>query len=509
VARSQCKARLIFFSIDANSLILTHVNHVNIHHIFVKGMQKMSKALFWFRQDLRLMDNPGLASACQTHDQILLIYILDPQLKHTAQAWWLHHSLSKLMAHLKQHQQELILLEGEPALLLQTLIENHQIEAVYWNRLYEPQLIARDQLIKKNLKQQGITVQSFNASLLHEPWTINNKQGNNFKVFTPYWKHCRQQIVTRMSSMISKWPQAISLTSKTLADWALLPSKPNWASQFESYWTPGEAAAHDKLNHFIDHKIGNYQEQRNFPSIDASSRLSPHLHFGEISPCHIYQRTLEYQMQHPETLASSEHFLSELGWREFSYYLLFHFPKLPFENFKSMFDAFPWHENQAALKKWQQGQTGYPIVDAGMRELWLTGGMHNRVRMIVASFLIKNLFIHWQEGAKWFDATLMDADMASNYASWQWVAGSGADAAPYFRIFNPILQGEKFDPDGSYVKKWVPELTTVSTKWIHQPWAAPPGGLSIRLGIDYPLPIVDHQITRHQALEYYQSIKHL
>ncbi|NDH08839.1 MAG: deoxyribodipyrimidine photo-lyase [Gammaproteobacteria bacterium] len=469
----------------------------------------MSKALFWFRQDLRLIDNPGLASACQSHDEILLIYILDPKVKNTAQAWWLHFSLCNLIADLNTHHQQLILLEGEPEHLIQTLIEHHQIDAVYWNRLYEPQWIERDQGIKTSLKSQGIKVQSYNASLLHEPWTIKNKQGDYFKVFTPYWKHCLNQLQPSTPSMISNWPKLIYSTSNTLEDWALLPSKPNWAIDFGNYWTPGETGAHAKLKDFIEHKIANYKEKRNFPSIEACSGLSPHLHFGEIGPWQIYRCTLAYQMQHPETLEHSQHFLSELGWREFSYYLLYHFPSLPFQNFKSVFDAFPWHENTPALKKWQLGQTGYPIVDAGMRELWLSGSMHNRVRMIVASFLIKNLFIDWREGAQWFDHTLLDADMASNYASWQWVAGSGADAAPYFRIFNPILQGEKFDPDGSYVKKWVPELKEVSTKWIHQPWEAPLGALSIRLGVDYPFPMVKHQETRNQALEYYKTIKHL
>lgn len=482
---------------------------VTCNIIFVKGITEMSKALFWFRQDLRLNDNPGLSEACHNHDEILLIYILDPKLKNTAQAWWLHFSLLSLQADLGKHGQQLILLEGAPISIIQDIIQKHQINAVYWNRLYEPESIQRDQRIKTTLKDQGIHVQSFNASLLNEPWMIKNQQGSYFKVFTPYWKHCLKQLISVEPKVTKRWPKSISSHSYKLEDWQLLPTKPNWANLFGNYWTPGETGAHAKLNNFITNKIASYQDKRNFPSIDATSNLSPHLHFGEIGPWQIYREALKYQMLHPETLEQSNHFLSELGWREFSYYLLFHFPKLNSQNFKSDFDAFPWHQDVSAFEKWKKGQTGYPIVDAGMRELWQTGGMHNRVRMIVASFLIKNLFIDWREGAKWFDYTLLDADMASNYASWQWVAGSGADAAPYFRIFNPVLQGEKFDADGSYVKKWVAELKQVNSKWIHQPWTAPLGALPIRLGLDYPLPIVNHQETRHKALEYYQSLKNL
>jgi deoxyribodipyrimidine photo-lyase len=467
----------------------------------------MSKAIFWFRQDLRLIDNPGLTEVCKHHEELMLIYILDPKIKHSAQAWWLHHSLSQLINHLKQHHQTLILLEGDPKTRLEDLIQAHQIKAIYWNRCYDPASIERDQVIKTAFKQQGIKVQSFNASLLNEPWTIKNQQGDFFKVFTPYWKHCLKQLIPTAPECINQWPKAWLDSSVQLNDWHLLPTKPNWAKDFANYWTPGEQGAQEKLSIFIKKKIAFYKDKRNFPSIVATSMLSPHLHFGEISPWQIYRETLNYQMQHPENQAHSEHFLSELGWREFSYYLLYHFPQLITKNFKANFDAFPWHQDEAAFKKWQLGQTGYPIVDAGMRELWQTGGMHNRVRMIVASFLIKNLFIDWREGAKWFDYTLLDADTASNYASWQWVAGSGADAAPYFRIFNPILQGEKFDPEGLYVKKWVPELQAVNTKWIHQPWKAPQGSLPIRLGIDYPLPMVDHQQTRNKALEYYQNLK--
>lgn len=467
----------------------------------------MSKALFWFRQDLRLIDNPGLTEACHHHDEILLIYILDPKLKNTAQAWWLHASLLSLMSDLGKHGLKLTLLEGKPQTLIENLIQTHHIEAVYWNRLYDPESIHRDQAIKTSLKEQAINVQSFNSSLLNEPWTIKNQQGDYFKVFTPYWKHCLKQFKQIAACMINKWPKSISSNTKTLEEWALLPTKPNWASQFNTYWAPGETGGHQKLNAFIATKIEHYKENRNFPSIDATSMLSPHLHFGEIGPWQIYRQTIMYQMQHPETLEQSDHFLSELGWREFSYYLLYHFPKLSSQNFKSVFDAFPWQQDLGAFQKWKKGETGYPIVDAGMRELWLTGGMHNRVRMIVASFLIKNLFIDWREGAKWFDDCLLDADIASNYASWQWVAGSGADAAPYFRIFNPILQGEKFDPDGEYVKKWVPELKHVHAKWIHQPWVAPLGALPIQLGLDYPLPMVNHQETRNKALEYYQGLK--
>jgi deoxyribodipyrimidine photo-lyase len=469
----------------------------------------MSKALFWFRKDLRLEDNPGLTFACQNHEEVLFIYIQDEplqELKTKAQSWWLHHSLTALDQSLQTQHLKLVLKHGEPLAILTELIKQHNIEAVYWNRCYEPHIINRDQHIKSIFKEQGLKVKSFNASLLLEPWEIKNQQGLPFKVFTPYWKRCVKQIQMRPPETIIHWPKNIESPSENINDWQLLPTTPNWADLFPSYWSPGEKGAQEKLQKFLIQGAHQYKDGRDQPALKATSNLSPYLHFGEIGPWQIFRAISEYGLHHPEHEKHVIHFLSELGWREFSYYLLYHFPKLPTENFKSEFNTFPWHTDMNAFERWTKGQTGYPIVDAGMRELWRTGTMHNRVRMIVASFLIKDLFIDWRKGAAWFEKTLLDADLASNSASWQWVAGSGADAAPYFRIFNPVLQGEKFDPEGIYVRQWVPELKSVANKWIHHPWDA--SELGITLGLHYPHPMVDHSKARDQALQYYQQLKH-
>jgi deoxyribodipyrimidine photo-lyase len=315
------------------------------------------------------------------------------------------------------------------------------------------------------------------------------------------------QIQERPLIQVSKWPSKQPIRSESLADWNLLPHHPDWAKEFSQYWQPGERPALVKLEHFIVGQLQQYQELRNNPAVLGTSRLSPHLHFGEISPQQIWN-ALQQAMHNPHNnLLAIQTYLSELGWREFSYHLLYHYPQLIDTNFKGQFDRFPWQEDEANLRLWQQGLTGYPVVDAGMRELWRTGYMHNRVRMIVASFLTKDLMIDWRKGAAWFWDTLLDADLANNSASWQWVAGSGADAAPYYRIFNPILQGEKFDPQGEYVKKWIPELAAVAKQWIHRPWLAPKDSLPLVLGVDYPFPIVDHATARQIALANYQMLK--
>jgi deoxyribodipyrimidine photo-lyase len=460
----------------------------------------MSKGIFWFRKDLRISDNPGLYHACQIHNEIICIYIFDQplaKLRDTAQSWWLYHSLKSL----KKTPIRLMIHVGDPQSIISELCQTHQINGVYWNRCYEPDNIQRDTLIKDDLKRRNIHVQSFNGSLLTEPWEVKNQQGSTFKVFTPYWKQCLKQIQMQTSLAIEQWPTFIEYPCLELDDLQLLPSSPNWAKAFPDYWQPGEKGAQIRLEQFIQHKIHQYKDARNEPAKAATSGLSPHLHFGEISPWKIFRTSSEFQLQHPDHEDQTKHFLSELGWREFSYYLLYHFPNLTTRNFRAEFDSFPWHKNKEAFQRWTQGLTGYPIVDAGMRELWQTGTMHNRVRMIVASFLVKDLLIDWREGARWFDKTLLDADMASNYASWQWVAGCGADAAPYFRIFNPVLQSEKFDKLGVYIKTWVPELKNIPSQWIHEPWKAP---VKIQ---DYPQPIVDHNQARQQAMQYYQSLK--
>ncbi len=324
-------------------------------------------------------------------------------------------------------------------------------------------------------------------------------------MFTPYWKTCRQALFAQPMQEISQKPTAVKVESDDINHWQLLP-RLNWASRFPEFWTPGEAGATQRLNEFITQHLQGYKINRNIPEKQATSRLSPHLHFGEISPWAIV-RAVEYAKLDPGCdLAGAEHFLSEVGWREFSYYLLYHVPSLPQKNFKSEFDTFPWHNDELLLQSWQKGMTGYPIIDAGMRELWATGYMHNRVRMIVASFLTKGLFIDWRLGADWFLDTLVDADLANNSASWQWVAGCGADAAPYFRILNPVLQSQKFDPNGTYIRRWVPELSALTTDALHAPWQSANTTL-IYSKTNYPKPIIDHSESRSKALAYYKELR--
>lgn len=468
----------------------------------------ISSAIVWFRQDLRLGDNPAFAEACRHHDKIIPLYILDEVATPLggAKRWWLHHSLASLDKGLQKLGLSLCLRQGKAFDVLKQVVDDYQIESIYWNRCYSPDSIERDAAIKKVFQAGGIRIVSTNGSLLHEPWQIKNKSGHFFKVFTPYWKTCLNQMNIPVFSTMPSRPNAVEAQSDSLASWNLLPTKPNWAEAFGDYWQPGEEGAYKKLANFVSVNLKGYSTSRDEPAKDTTSKLSPHLHFGEISPWQVWRAIESAKMDKNCDLKSAERFLSELGWREFSYYLLYHFPSLAKVNYKSQFDVFPWKNDVVSLKCWQQGMTGYPIVDAGMRELWHTGYMHNRVRMIVASFLTKDLFIDWRLGASWFLDTLVDADLASNSASWQWVAGCGADAAPYFRIFNPVLQGEKFDPNGDYVKQWVPELQSVPTPWIHKPWMAPQDKSGLCLGNDYPKPIVDHLESRKKALLYYKMI---
>jgi len=449
----------------------------------------MSTALFWFRTDLRLQDNPGLYEAMHNHDKVILLYIADDSIG-AAQKWWLYHSLQALQDALMAKGSHLVLSLNTPQIAIDKLIKTHQITDIYWNRQYSPDAIQRDTALKSLFKAQHLNVHTFNAYLLNEPWVIKNNADLPYKVFTPYWRKASCTLTIPDEKIIVQFKPNPHPDDFPLSTWQLLPEKPNWAVGFEPLWTPGELGAHDRLEHFIDEQLNDYVVNRDIPKHSGTSRLSPHLHFGEISPQQIW-RALRTATPQGLNIKSLERYQAELGWREFSYYLLYHFPSLPNKNFNPLFDNFPWHHDKTLLKAWQQGKTGYPIVDAGMRELWQTGYMHNRVRMIVASFLTKDLLIDWQEGARWFYDTLLDADLANNSASWQWVAGTGADAAPYFRIFNPTLQAQKFDPDGAYIKRWVPELSHLSAKDIHIPRSS----------------IVEHDQARHLALQYYQGLK--
>ena len=463
-------------------------------------------AIVWFRNDLRTIDNPALYEACNNHKTIIPIYINDPNaplLMGDAQTWWLHNSIKALDKSLSEQKLSLCLQTGDALAVINKLIDAHQVSHVYWNIVYEPKHMQRDTIIKAALEKDDIAVQTFNSSLLIDPASIKNKQGDFYKVFTPFWKASLLSIDVAPVSHVESWPQGKAVQSDALEDWSLLPKHPNWAKDFGDRWQPGEQGAHDKLERFINEALDNYKVGRDVPAIKSTSELSPHLHFGEISPQQIWRAIHDAKQHDRFSEKNIDTYLSEVGWREFSYYLLYHYPNLATKNIQAKFDGFPWENDNDAFKAWQKGKTGYPVVDAGMRELWTTGYMHNRVRMIVASFLIKDLFVDWRKGAAWFTHTLLDADLASNSASWQWVAGCGADAAPYFRIFNPILQGEKFDPDGLYVKQWIPELRGLSKKWIHKPWEAP---LLDDDALNYPKPIVDHFEARDQALAIYKRL---
>lgn len=472
-----------------------------------------SPAIVWFRQDLRLNDNPAFSAAAAGAAPVIALYILDTATRDGtmggASRWWLHHSLEKLGAALRQRYGiQLVLRRGDPAQILPALVRETDAGHVYWNRCYEPAAVARDTALKANLKQDGIVVETHNAALLFEPWTVQTQAGGWFKVFSPFWRACRAlpapPAPRRAPQSARPWSQ--QRDSEALETWSLLPSKPDWAGGLRESWTPGEAGAVARLKDFLDGALTGYAKGRDHPDQAATSKLSAHLHFGEISPRQVWHAVQMTQ----EAGGNAEKFLAELGWREFSSHLLYHFHDLPHRSFRADFEAFPWADDAGLLRAWQQGRTGYPIVDAGMRELWHTGWMHNRVRMIAASFLVKHLRQDWRQGAAWFWDTLVDADLANNAASWQWVAGSGADAAPYFRIFNPTLQGEKFDSHGAYVRRWVPELAALPDRYIHKPWAAPDKLLAqvgLRLGRDYPKPLVDHDGARKAALAAFASLR--
>lgn len=464
--------------------------------------------IVWFRQDLRLTDNPALVEAARSNS-ILAVYILDDinagQYKMGgASRIWLNHALKALNLALKGKLQ---FYKGDAKTILQQLCRENEIEEVHWNRCYEPWRIKRDKAIKQSLLEQEVTVKSHNASLLWEPWQTLKKDGTPYKVFTPFYRRgCLSATAPRVplaKPRSLKFSQNITAAC-TLEQLELLPHI-QWQKGIEESWEISEKGAENALVHFLEQGVFNYKEGRNFPAKANTSRLSPYLHFGQISPQQVWHQSLNREQN-----LNLDTFQSELGWREFCHSLLYHFPQLPAQNLQSKFDHFPWQWNGDKLTAWQKGQTGYPIVDAGMRELWQTGFMHNRVRMIVGSFLVKNLLLHWQQGEDWFWDCLVDADLASNSASWQWIAGCGADAAPYFRVFNPVTQGEKFDKEGEYTRQFVPELKGLPDKYLHKPWTAPTSVLDqakVVLGKTYPEPIVDLKESREQALSAFKLLK--
>jgi deoxyribodipyrimidine photo-lyase len=475
---------------------------------------RASANLVWFRDDLRIADNPALAAAVAADGPTVCVYVFEETKALRplggAARWWLHQSLTALGADIARLGGRLILRRGDPETLIPQLAAETGAKQVFWNRRYAPAEVAVDTAIKSSLKDAGVDAQSFKANLLFEPWEIQTGAGEPYKVFTPFWRACRQagepEDPIAAPSRIAAADGEIE--SDDLSDWALTPTRPNWAAEFSDSWTPGSDGARDRLDRFLDETISGYKDARDRPAGETTSRLSPHLRWGEISPSQVWAAA--HAASGGELSSDIEKFLAELGWREFAKSLLFYTDDLTEKNWKPEFDAFPWREDDDAFEAWSKGRTGYPMVDAGMRELWRTGWMHNRVRMVTASFLIKHLLIDWRAGERWFWDTLVDADAATNPTSWQWVAGCGADAAPFFRIFNPIKQSEKFDPDGDYVRAWVPELAALDAKHIHAPWQAPKEALAdagVRLGETYPEPIVEHAGARERALAAFKAFK--
>jgi deoxyribodipyrimidine photo-lyase len=479
--------------------------------------------IVWFRDDLRLSDHPALYAAAKTGAPVICLYVFDevsdalrpPQARPPggAAGWWLAQSLRALQESLEQIGSSLLLRKGPAADIIAELARETDAAAVFWNEIAQaPHQAVADQ-VAAALGEIGAIPQAFAGDLLANPAAIRTREGRGLRVFTPFW---RRVLTSGDPPKPLPAPKRLrhgpSLSGDTVERWRLEPAHPDWAAGLRESWKPGEISARARLGAFIENGVAGYAGERDRPDHDGTSKLSPHLRFGEISPRQVWHAARFAADQQPKLAGDIDKFLSELGWREFCRHLLFDVPDLAQRNLQPSFDAFPWRQDDKALRAWQRGQTGYPIVDAGMRELWHTGVMHNRVRMVAASFLVKHLLIDWREGERWFWDTLVDADPGSNPANWQWVAGCGADAAPYFRVFNPTLQGEKFDPDGDYVRRWVPELARLPSSLIHQPWRATPlelTGAAMEPGKTYPQPIIDHRIGRERALAAYGKVRNV
>ncbi|MCB9229620.1 MAG: deoxyribodipyrimidine photo-lyase [Deltaproteobacteria bacterium] len=480
-------------------------------------MGKKRTAILWIRNDFRIKDNFALSQAEQ-YDEVLPVFIWNdkdknPWKRGAASKWWLHHTILQFRESLKSYGSQLILLRGSPEEEILRVARLVQASDVLCNHTHHPHDLIADQTLQGLLEKEGICFQSFHGSLLCPVDELCKKDGEPYLVYTPFWKNFLKtyeiKILVRPKT-VPPVPQKAKNSGCSVEDLNLLPRQ-KWHEAFHLHWSVGEAASEKKLKDFIAKGLMSYDKLRDFPATDGTSTLSPHLHFGEIHPQRVlYEIVKKFGKLSDIKNENVMQFCREILWREFSYHLLHHFPDTPDEPLRERFRNFPWKNNKKGLHAWCRGQTGYPVVDAGMRQLWSVGWMHNRVRMISASFLVKHLGIPWQEGAKWFWDTLVDADLANNTQGWQWTAGCGADAAPFFRIFNPITQGEKFDPDGSYIARWCPELGRLAPKWICRPWEAPVHILNeagVRLGDNYPLPIVDHKEAREQALWNYESLK--
>jgi deoxyribodipyrimidine photo-lyase len=460
--------------------------------------------LVWFRLDLRLADNPALMAAA-ARGPVAPVFVWAPDEEApwqpgAASRWWLRHALDALQRELAKKGSRLIVREGPTLDTLRAIAREMGAGAVYWNRRHEPALAARERAVERGLAADGVETRHFNGALLVEPEAIATKDGKPFQVFTPFWNAARQREIDAPCATPARlrapgeWPASLPLESLRL-----LP-EPDWAGGLRATWTPGAAGARAELGRFLEEAAGDYAEGRDRPAVRGTSRLSPHLHFGEVSPREALQAVQDFAAAEPRAGKGAESFIRQLYWREFAHHLLHHFPHTPDQPLRETFRRFPWRRDAKAMGAWQRGRTGYPLVDAGMRELWQTGWMHNRVRMNAASFLVKHLLLPWQAGARWFWDTLVDADLANNTLGWQWAAGCGADAAPYFRVFNPVLQSRKFDPDGAYLRAYVPEIARLTGAAVHAPWEAGDTGA-------YPKPVVDHAAARERALAAFETVK--
>jgi deoxyribodipyrimidine photo-lyase len=476
----------------------------------------MKKTLVWFRKDLRMHDNQALWEASQK-GVVIPVFIWDEEVETEKSAseasyWWLHHSLLSLQNDFKKYDVPFTIRKGHSLQVLLQLLHETGADSVYFNELYEPLLSARDKSITLKLKSLNVEVQTYHSQLLFHPDNITNQNGDPYKIFTPYWKRSLKESLSRpMPYPVTMKPNDQQLDSLLVNELDLLPSV-RWDEKFHHYWTPGENGAISAWKKFVAEKLSRYADERDYPALATSSNLSAHLAWGEISPKAIWYAAdkLLHESNHELMEAQIEAFKRQLVWREFGYHQLIHFPTITHQPLREEFLEFPWMDDKVAFQKWKQGLTGYPLIDAGMRELWETGKIHNRVRMIVASFLVKQLMIPWTKGAKWFQATLVDFDVANNAMGWQWTAGCGLDCAPYFRIFNPIIQSEKFDKNGDYIRRWLPELADLPSPYIHRPWEATASILeaaNVVLGENYPTKIVEHDFARKRALAAYDIIK--
>lgn len=470
----------------------------------------------WFRRDLRLGDNAALAAAAASGRPLVPLFVLDEESPGVrpfgaASRWWLHESLSALAGDLAGRGLSLCLRRGPSSVVVREVAAEAGAGRMVWNRCYEPASLDGDRALETALREAGVEAESHAGSLLLEPGEIANQQGAPYRVFTSFWRRMREVYAPPRPHPAPERPRpGPVLATDLLEDWRLQPTAPDWAGGLRETWDAGEAAARRRLARFVEGAADRYRDERDRPDLPATSRLSPHLHWGEIGPHQVWRALAPLTELGRPAPGSAEAVLRQLAWRDFSHHLLVHSPHMVTENWRPRFDGFPWRADPEALRAWQRGRTGYPIVDAGLRELWRTGWMHNRVRMIAGSFLVKDLMIHWREGEAWFWDTLVDANLANNVANWQWVAGSGADAQPFFRIFNPVRQAEKFDPDGAYVRRWVPEIAHLPNRWLHKPWEAPAAvrrEAGVELGREYPHPIVDHAAARRRALAAYDRLR--